>query len=288
MRRFFCIILLLSILVATSGCKDKQQTIHVGYKDSIENELLGQLMGIVIEKDTPYKVVYHEYSGRQLALEGIKKKEIMVYPDEAQGLAKEYLEEVPDNQLLDPLNKALKNDSLKVMDHFGYTKNYILAVPKEDEKFKELVTMKGLGKLSGDLHIATTSAFHSMDEGLKAMLDKYSYTFKTTQGYEGELRYNKIKDGEVEVVQGWSTDGYIDSLNLKVLKDDMEFFDDAYVVPVIHSELEDKQGVLDALKKLEGKITEKDIREMQINVIEDKESTSEVAFRYLREKDIIE
>lgn len=292
LKKIVFISLLCCLMSLSIGCAEKEKKpIGVGYKDSMEHELLAQLMSKVIQKETPYKTILYKYGSTDLALEALKRKEIMVYADEAPGLGRKYLEQQPKDieSLMTNLNEVLAKDELKVLNHFGYKKSFIIAIREDNEELKNLQTMADLQGIGSDLHIATSMSFHDMEGGLDDMSNIYEYEFKTTQGYEGELRYTKVGNGDVEVVQGWSTDGYVDILKLNVLEDNLEFFNDANVIPVIHQSLEDDKGeVVEALKKLEGKITEKDIKLMQIKVIEDKMLPEEVALDFLREKNIIE
>jgi osmoprotectant transport system substrate-binding protein len=99
------------------------------------------------------------------------------------------------------------------------------------------------------------------------------------------LIYRALKDRQVDVVAGNSTDGLIDALDLTVLRDDRGYFPPYHAAPVA------RQGTLRrfprvraALGQLAGRISEQEMRRMNYAVDGEGRGVKEVAEEFLRMK----
>ena len=78
--------------------------------------------------------------------------------------------------------------------------------------------------------------------------------------------------GDVDVITAYSTDGRIESMDLVLLEDDLEFFPPYDAAPVVRQELlEESPEIRDVLNQLAGKID--DARMTQMNNEADGEGT---------------
>ena len=105
---------------------------------------------------------------------------------------------------------------------------------------------------------------------------------------DGALRYQALKSGEAQVIDAFSTDGLLKKFNLKVLKDDKEFFPPYYAVPLVREEILEKHPeVEEILNKLSGKITEETMIELNYKVDEEGQTPEKVAHDFLVEQNLI-
>jgi glycine betaine/choline ABC-type transport system substrate-binding protein len=91
-----------------------------------------------------------------------------------------------------------------------------------------------------------------------------------------------LSGGEVDVICAFATDGRIAAYGLRVLQDDQNLFPpyDACVI-VRQDALEGYDGLREALDTIGGKITPKQMRQMNHAVTEQAQAPSEVAGMFL-------
>ncbi len=64
----------------------------------------------------------------------------------------------------------------------------------------------------------------------------YNLNFKSVKGIDGGLRYTALEKNETQVLDAFSTDGLLKKFDLKLLKDDKQFFPPYYAVPIVRAE----------------------------------------------------
>ena len=126
--------------------------------------------------------------------------------------------------------------------------------------------------------------FMERSDGYKALKQHYGFDLPTMEMNQA-LMYQAIKNGRVDVIGGYSTDGRIDAFDLKVLRDNENFFPPYSAAPLIHQEtLRQFPELENALGKLSGLISNEDMIEMNFRVDEKGESPKTVAINFLKEK----
>ena len=105
---------------------------------------------------------------------------------------------------------------------------------------------------------------------------------------EPKLRYTAVEQGEINLIDAYSTDSELRRYNLKVLTDDKELFPPYQGAPLLRKETLDKYPELEKiLNQLAGKITDDRMREMNYQVAVEGKSATEVAQNYLEEEGLI-
>jgi osmoprotectant transport system permease protein len=127
-----------------------------------------------------------------------------------------------------------------------------------------------------------TSEFMERADGYPGLKKHYDLAFETLELDPG-LMYKAIKEKQIDVISGFSTDGRIKAYNLEVLEDDKNYFPPYYAVPVIRGETLRKYPQLKAaLGKLTGQISDPTMAELNNLVDEQKQSTKQVAKDFLQ------
>lgn len=99
------------------------------------------------------------------------------------------------------------------------------------------------------------------------------------------LLYQALKEKQVDVIAGNSTDGLIESLGLVVLKDDKQYFPPYEAAPVVRSAiLEQYPELRQVLNELAGKISEEDMRKLNYQVDGKQLDAGQVAQEFLQQK----
>jgi osmoprotectant transport system substrate-binding protein len=94
-----------------------------------------------------------------------------------------------------------------------------------------------------------------------------------------------LKEKQVDLIAGNTTDGLIPALNLFVLDDDRHYFPPYEAVPVIRQQVLMKHpAVLDAVSGLAGKINDQEMRELNYAVDGHHRDVKEVVAEFRRKK----
>ena len=133
-----------------------------------------------------------------------------------------------------------------------------------------------------------TLEFNDREDGNKGLKSLYDLNFDV-KTMEPALRYTAISNKSIDVTDVYSTDSQIITNKLKLLEDDKKLFPPYQAGPLLRSETLDKYPELEkALGKLAGKITSKEMAEMNYEVDISGKSANEVARDYLIKEGLIE
>jgi osmoprotectant transport system substrate-binding protein len=131
--------------------------------------------------------------------------------------------------------------------------------------------------------------FLEREDGMVGVKKVYGITFKEEVGLDPGIRYTAISSGEVDLIDAFSTDGKIIEYELVILEDDKNFFPPYYVLNVINNESFEKYPeAVEALRLLEGAITEEMMQNMNYLVDEEGLPERKVAEDFLKENGIID
>jgi osmoprotectant transport system permease protein len=107
--------------------------------------------------------------------------------------------------------------------------------------------------------------------------------FKSVRALLAAVKYQALAAGEVDVIDGYSTDGFILRYDLVVLEDDRGFFPPYEAAALVGSGFaQEVPGGVAALTELSGLLTELDMRRLNRRVEVDGEPVAQVAAEELR------
>ena len=96
------------------------------------------------------------------------------------------------------------------------------------------------------------------------------------------LTYRALASGQVDIIAGNATDGLIETLGLVQLEDDRRYFPPYEAVPVYRRDALEREPALGrALDRIAGKITNTEMRRMNLAVDDEKRSPHDVAAAFL-------
>lgn len=126
-----------------------------------------------------------------------------------------------------------------------------------------------------------TPEFMGRKDGYKNLVDTYGLRFNTTI-LNNSLMYAAVKEKEVDVISGYSTDGRIKAYGLAILEDDRHAFPPYHCTPILRRGLaEEHPEVVAALNLLAGKISDSTMTSLNYQVDFEKQSPEEVARNFL-------
>lgn len=286
------VLLLLSSVVLT-GCSSSN-TVTVGSKDFSENIVLGEIFAQLIEAKTDLKVIRKlNMGGTFVNFEAIKNGQIDLYPEyTGTALTAQLKMDVitdADETYRIVSEEFDKQFNIKWLKPLGFNNTYTLAVTNEIFETYRIETFSDLAAISENLVFGAEHEFFDRQDGFDGLVKTYGMKFKgEPKKMNVSLKYQAMGSGDIDVTDAFATDGQIKQYNLKVLKDDKNFFPPYYAAPIIRKEVLEKYPELEQiLNSLEGLIDDETMMEMNYKIDVDNQDIKKVAEDFLREKGLI-
>ncbi len=128
--------------------------------------------------------------------------------------------------------------------------------------------------------------FVGRKDGYESLVNKYGLSFNTLL-LDAALMYSAVRDGEVEVISGYSTDGRINAFDLSILEDDKNAFPPYHCVPTFNGNtLKKHPELLDVFDLIAHQINDSTMMALNYQVDFLKKSPAEVAKSFLEERNL--
>jgi osmoprotectant transport system substrate-binding protein/osmoprotectant transport system permease protein len=145
----------------------------------------------------------------------------------------------------------------------GFQNTYAIAVRRETAQRLKLATLSDLARVSRTLRAGLTPDFIGRPDGLPGLQQAYGIHFRSVRALVPAVKYQALAAGEVDVIDGYSTDGFIARYDLIVLEDDRAFFPPYEAAGLTSAAFQrDLPAGVAALTELSGLLTEADMRRL--------------------------
>src|SRR6185369_1044085 len=121
------------------------------------------------------------------------------------------------------LNARLAPMGLAAGVPLGFNNTYALALRADDARAKGITRLSDL-KAHPELRLGLSQEFIGRADGWPGLKSAYELPFETPRGLDHGLAYEAIAQGQVDVIDIYSTDAKIDKYGLTVLADDRAYF----------------------------------------------------------------
>ena len=282
-------------IVIVSGCSlpglggGSDDTIKVATVTTTETAILGNIIKLMIEKNTDLHVELVENLGssvvqHQALTDGQVDITAARYTgtDLAGALGMEPVKD-PDKALAIVQKEFKERFQQKWYDSYGFANTYALTVTQELAKKENLKTVSDLENISNQLKLGVDNSWlNRKGDGYPGFVQDYGFEFEKAFPMQLGLVYQAVKNGKMDVVLAYSTDGRLKAFNLKTLKDDKQFFPPYDCSPVIREDVLKKHPELDdILQSLVGKIDNEMITELNYQADVKKKEPATVAKEFL-------
>ena len=282
MRRAALVAMLLAACLPSAG--SAAEGIVIGGKIFTEGYILGEVAAQTIEASSQVPVTRKLGMGSTgILFEALKSGAIDVYADYSGTLAEAILKR-PDLKSLDDIRQALSDMGLTISGSLGFNDTYALAVKEEFAEQHGLHSIGDLIPIESTVRAAFSYEFMDRKDGYPGLVESYHLSFnpKNVNRMEHTLSFQAIDKDAVELIDVYSTDAKIKKLNLRVLRDDHNYFPVYQAVWVARKSFVDAHPrEWQALLGLEGKISEEAMRDMNAQADIQKISFEKVAARFL-------
>ena len=282
------VLLMAALAVATATA---QQPVRVGSKNFTEQFVLAELYaqsleaaGIKVERKI-------NLGGTLIAHKALEERQIDFYPEYTGTMLLAVLKQpsMSDRKAVyDKVTTEYAAKGLTLLNEAPVNNTYNMVVRPETAAQYKLETLSDLAKVSSQLKLGAGPEFRDREDGMPALKARYGMVFKDDVQLAIGLRYQAIANKQIDIVNGYATDGMISSLKLKRLKDDKNIWPPYYVVPVVRNEaLAANPGMAAALNRVSAVLDETAMAEMNYKVDGEKMEPRDVAHDFLKAKGIV-
>jgi osmoprotectant transport system permease protein len=217
--------LLLAILLGVACCATALAAppLNVGSKRFTESYILGEIITRTAQTAGETTAVHKRGLGNTaIVLSALTTGNIDVYTEYTGTIAREILklDSVPP---LSELNGKLAPMGLAVSAPLGFNNTYALAMRSDVARVKGIVRLADLAGHTG-LRYGLSQEFLGRSDGWPGLARAYGLPFAAPRGIDHSLAYEAILQGQIEVIDIYSTDAKIDKYGLTILVDDRNYF----------------------------------------------------------------
>jgi osmoprotectant transport system permease protein len=160
----------------------------------------------------------------------------------------------------------------------GFENTYAIAVRRQTAESLGLTSLSDLGKVGPRLRAGLTPDFIGREDGLPGLARAYQLRFAAVRALLSAVKYRALAAGEVDVIDGYSTDGLIARYDLVVLRDDRAFFPPYQAAALVGRDLAEHQpAAVAALTELSGRLDVGTMRHLNRRVEVDGQTIAAVA-----------
>ena len=268
-----------------------QQTVRVGSKNFTEQFVLAEIYAQALEAAGIKTEKKLNLGGTLIAHKAMEEKQIDFYPEYTGTMLLAVLKQDPmtdPKAVYDKVKEAYAKMGFVVLNQSNLNNGYVMVVRAETAQKYKLETLSDLTKVAKELKIGAGPEFRDRKDGLPGLKAKYDMVFGEDLQMAIGLRYQALKSDQIQVVNGYATDGMISALKLKRLRDDKSLWPPYYVVPVVRKEaLDANPKIGEVLNKVSALLDENSMAQMNLQVDGDKLEPKDVARDFLKAKGLV-
>ena len=268
-----------------------QAPFKVGSKNFTEQFVLAELYAQALEANGIKVERKINLGGTLIAHKALEEKQIDFYPEYTGTILLAVMKQEPmtdPKAVYDKVKADYATRGLVVLNQAPVNNTYNMVVRPETATQYKLETLSDLAKVAKELKLGAGPEFRDRKDGLPGLQAKYGIVFKEDLQMAIGLRYQALAGKQIDVVNGYATDGMISALKLKRLKDDKNLWPPYYVVPVVRKEaLDANPKIADVLNQVSALLDEAALADMNYKVDGDKMEPRDVAHDFLKAKGVV-
>jgi osmoprotectant transport system substrate-binding protein len=289
MRQLLVTLVALALLLACSPSRGNR--IVVGSKNFTEQMILGELIAQHLEHRTRLEVDRRFYlAGTYICHQALLAGRIDIYPEYTGTALTAILKEKAGGsreQVYHTVESAYATKfALAVGPPLGFNDTFAIEVRGEDARRLNLKTISQAAAYTPAWRAGFGYEFMERPDGYRGLVSTYNLRFAAPPRImDLGLLTRALKDKQVDLIAGNTTDGLIPALDLVVLEDDRHYFPPYEAVPVVRREtLTAHPEIERALNELAGKISDDEMRRLNYAVDGEHRDVKEVVRQFLQQK----
>jgi osmoprotectant transport system substrate-binding protein len=220
--------------------------------------------------------VYWEYTGTSLVTYNKKS---------AKGLSAE--------ETIARVRELDKEQGLTWLECSNANNTYALAVQEGASNTKDIKSLSDLAQSyenGRELTMAVNAEFPHREDGLIGLQKMYDFRVPRAMRapMDSGLTYQALNEDEADIALVFATDGRIQALDFRILRDDKGFFPNYALCPVVRTDtLEENPGLREPLNALSSKLDDSTMQRLNARVDVDKVAVRKVAKQFLEEQGLL-
>jgi osmoprotectant transport system substrate-binding protein len=280
---------------ASGGATGSGATIRIGSKNFTEVLIVAELQALLLENAGFTVERKFGLGATPVAQAAITAGDIDLYGEYTSTGLQEVLKDTnkytDEKAILDAVQKGYDQFGLTWLTPSPFNDTNTFATTKAIADQYGLKTFSDLAAKSAELRLGGPPEFQDRED-TKGLYTAYGDAFKWKEYKQldtGSLRYDALKNGDVDAVVAFSTDGRIASDGLVLLEDDKSYYPIYQLAPVVRDDvLQANPGIADALNPLAPLLTTEVMAGLNYQVDgPDKKEPADVAKAFLTEKGLI-
>ncbi|HAR5628052.1 TPA: osmoprotectant ABC transporter substrate-binding protein [Staphylococcus aureus] len=276
--KYILVVFVLSLTVL-SGCslpglgsKSTKNDVKITALSTSESQIISHMLRLLIEHDTHGKIkptLVNNLGSSTIQDNALINGDanisgVRYNGTDLTGALKEAPIKDPKKAMIATQQGFKKKFDQTFFDSYGFANTYAFMVTEETAKKYHLETVSDLAKHSKDLRLGMDSSWmNRKGDGYEGFKKEYGFDFGTVRPMQIGLVYDALNSEKLDVALGYSTDGRIAAYDLKVLKDDKQFFPPYAASAVATNELLRQHPELKTtINKLTGKISTSEMQRL--------------------------
>ena len=254
--RLFSSLLSLLIVLLLSGpvhAQPADSTLTLGSKKFTENVILGWMGTHLLRAQGLPATHREELGGSRFLWEALIRGDIDAYPEYTGTLRREILADRSIPSHPDSLRAVLAERGIGITPPLGFNNTYALGMRADQADSLGIETIGDL-RAHPNLRLGFSNEFMDRADGWPSL--KRAYTLpQTARGVDHDLAYRGLANGQLDVIDLYSTDAKIERYDLRVLRDPKRHFPAYEAVFLYRHDLRTRApGAVAALQRLGGRI----------------------------------
>jgi osmoprotectant transport system substrate-binding protein len=289
--RLICSFLLFGFLSLTACGPPRRDRIVIGSKNFTEQAVLGEIFAQRLETATKLHVERRFYlAGTFICQQAMLAGRIDLYPEYTGTALTAILKEHPQGFASDVYARVkseyTRRFGFEVGPPLGFNDTFAIEIRGEDARRLGVQTISAAAQYTPQWRPGFGYEFMERPDGYKGLVAAYNLRFaEQPRIMDLGLLARALKEKQVDMVAGNTTDGLIPALDLFVLRDDRNYFPPYEAVAVVRSEtLARHPEVGQALDALAGKISDEEMRALNYAVDGEHRDVKIVVREFLKRK----
>lgn len=286
------VLILLVLIISGRLLKKQNENITIASFGSSESALISEIVKRLIEEKTDLEVKHLTNMDLGVVIAASQTGDVDMYLTFSGTQFTTVLQKEVTMEWLDPkkvldyvAHRVYEEYDMSIMDPLGYNNTYALAVPQKFAEEHNINNVSDLKPYAPSMVIAMDSDFLYREEVMSYsnMIKVYDMKFKDAVAMEYGLLYRAAQKGNADAIIAYSSDGRIAAVDLKILKDDKNFFPPYDAMIIVRNETLECYPELSAvLSELSGKIDQDTIVKLSSRIDVDGEEIDVVAEDFIR------
>ena len=294
-RSSLCVLALAAAVLLLPSCSPSHaDRIVVGSKNFTESFLLGEIVAQQIEAHTSLKVDRRFYlAGTYICQQAILAGRIDIYPEYTGTALTAILKQAASGDKQDVYQRVKKEYEsrfgLTLGPPFGFNDTFAMEIRGEDARRLNVKTLSEAAAFAPKWRAGFGYEFMERPDGYRGLAATYGLHFaEQPRIMDLGLLARALKDHQIDLAGGNTTDGLIPALDLWVLEDDRHYFPPYEAVPVIRQQtLQQHPELTQVIGALAEKISDAEMQGLNYAVDGQHRDATEVVHEFLRAKKLV-